>query len=519
MLSNKKNNSDIVPQNDGFVTPQDYFSGRGTVTSLTDENLEKYEEILDQQLKEEQYGLRGVAKFPTEIFPKPIQEFIKTQARALPVPEDFVGVGVLAVISATIGNTTVIDIKNSWKGEGCNLWLGIIGDPSVRKTPALKAPMSPLMKLEKHLHNEFLSLKQQFKQNNEQYKLELDTWKADYKKGKATIEDMPEEPEKPDLQRIVVIKNTMEGLFKVLSKNPNGVIRFNDEIKALFTELNKYRNGDDRQTLLELFSRNRVTVDLKSTDEPEVIEEPFVTILGGTQPETIEPIIKDGAGDGLSARFLFVYPETKISEWTDDDVSENVLEDYEKIIIDLYWSRPKEQKTLNLSLDAYELFKLVANKLRSEMNSSEFPYELLAPYGKLDGYLARFILLLHVVAYSCGETQHQTIVDQSTVEKAYKLLEYFKSHMKKIYNRTGVNIQDKNCVKLVEHTRKKGIKTDFGYELTFRDIQRSNIFGKGKTTHDAVFEAVNHLKINELGTYQMKETRNGKMQYKFILFQ
>ncbi|MFB3166560.1 DUF3987 domain-containing protein [Neobacillus sp. 179-C4.2 HS] len=503
--------NNILSQSEGFVSREVYLTGRGG--KFTPTPLNEMEDLKDQLLKEEQYGLNELMKFPTDIFPEVIQDFIKAQAKALPVPEDFVGVGMLGVVSATIGNTTLINVKNSWTDEGCNVWLCIIADPSVRKTAALKASMSPLFKLEKELHLEFQSLKQHYKQNLEQYNL----WKAKIKKDKATNEDMPEEPVAPVLRRIVVIKNTMEGLFKVLGNNPNGVIRFNDELKTLFTELNKYRNGDDRQTLLELFSRNRITIDLKLSEEPEIIDDPFVTIMGGTQPETIEPIIVDGVSDGLSARFLFSYPETAIADFTDYDVSNEIKEAYEDAIINLYWSRPKETRRLNLSSDAYEYLKSVINGLRAEMRAPDFPQQLLAPYGKLDGYLVRFTLILHVLAYQNHQTKNETMVDKETVRKAHKLVGYFKSHMRKVYNRTGGTTLNKNCLKLVELVKKKGKKTDFGYEMTFRDIERSHVFGKGKTTADAVFEVVNMLKNESIGTYEMKEIHNG-VSYKFILF-
>jgi hypothetical protein len=469
-------------------------------------------------LLQEQYGLNGVARFPTDIFPEDIMDFIKAHAKALPVPEDFVAVGVLCTLSTVIGNKVVIKIKNSWDDEGCPLWICIIGDPSVRKTAGLTAAISPLRAIEKQLYKEYESLLTQYNQNIEKYKIDLDRWKADVKKGKATMEDMPEEPTKPKLKRLIVNKTTMEALYKVLENNSEGVIKFNDELKSMLNEMNQYRAGDDRQTWLEIFNQKPITIDRASMDAPRNIEKPFVTICGGTQPKTAESIIKDGQDDGLSSRFLFSSPEIAISEWTDDDVPERIIKAYEDAIHNLYWSRPNEKLKLHFSPKAYDFFKSAINQLRAEMKEPDFPYELSAPYGKLEGYLARFTLILHVVAYSFDETKCESAIDEITVVKAYRLLEYFKSHLKKVYIRTGETVQNRNCIKLVELMRKKGKKTDFGYELTFREIQRSNIFGKGKTTADAVMEVVNVLIRDGIGTYQMKEQRNGTIQYKFILF-
>ncbi|WP_456272645.1 DUF3987 domain-containing protein [Bacillus sp. AK031] len=500
---------------EGFVPLEVYMAGKGGKSTPTP--LDEMEDIKEQTMKEEQYGLKGVMKFPTEIFPQAIQDFIIAQAKALPAPEDFLGVGVLSAISTVIGNLTVIKIKNSWDNEGCQLWACIIGDPSVRKTAALSKALNPLSILERDLRREYQSLKQQYKQDFEKCNIELDQWKVNVKKGKSTIEEMPEEPNKPSLKRLIVNKSTLEGLYKILEHNPTGIIKYNDELKSLFTEMNQYRAGNDRQTWIELYNKQPISIDLKSQEEPQVIEEPFVVVCGGTQPKTVENIVKDGMDDGLSTRFLFSYPETEITDWTDDDISEAIKKAYEEAIHKIYWSRPKEKRTLLLSSEAYEFFKTVINGLRAETKAPDFPQELIAPYGKLEGYLARFSLLLHVLEYSCLETKSEIYVAMETVYKAHMLIEYFKSHMKKVYNRTGETVLNKNCIKLIELVKKKGEKSDFGYELTFREIQRSNIFGKGLTTSDAVFEVATKLMEEGLGKITMKE-RKGQTQYKFIFF-
>lgn len=515
MQTHEQNISDSsVSQDDGFVTYEGYASGKSKV--FTPIAIDDNEELKEQLLKEEQYGLNDVAKFPTDIFPKPIREFIKAQAKALQVPEDFVAIGVLCAVSTVIGNTIVIKIKNSWTESGA-IWLCIIGDPSVRKTAGLNAGIFPLRTLETQLNKDHESKLAHYKQNYEQHKIDLDRWKADVKKGNATIEDMPEEPVKPVLKRIIVNKTTMEGLYKVLESNPEGVIKFNDELKSMFNEMNQYRAGDDRQTWLEIYNQQPITVDRASQEEPKHIKNPFVTICGSTQPKTAESIIKDGQDDGLSARFLFSHPDTEISNWTDYDVNQSINKSYEDIIHNLYWSRPKEKLTQCFSPEAYTFFKSAINGLRAEMNQPDFPNELVAPYGKLEGYLARFTLNLHALAYSCNEADSETIISEDIIVKAFMLLEYFISHMRKVYRRTGENVQNRNCVRLVELVKKKGKKTNFGYELTFREIQRSNIFGKGKTTTDAIFEVVNILKTEGVGNYTMKEVK-GQIQYKFILY-
>ncbi|MCY7977723.1 DUF3987 domain-containing protein [Bacillus inaquosorum] len=75
------------------------------------------------------------------------------------------------------------------------------------------------------------------------------------------------------------------------------------------------------------------------------IPKPFLTILGGIQPDMIEEIVKaetaGSANDGFIDRFLFCYPDPVPSNWTDEDVSEEVVDEYCSVVFKLYNSLPE----------------------------------------------------------------------------------------------------------------------------------------------------------------------------------
>jgi hypothetical protein len=81
--------------------------------------------------------------FPVEVLPQPLARFVREVADALPCPADFVGVPLLAVLGAAIGNSRVLQVKPGWH-EGPRLFTAVVADPGSKKSPALALVMQPL---------------------------------------------------------------------------------------------------------------------------------------------------------------------------------------------------------------------------------------------------------------------------------------------------------------------------------------------------------------------------------------
>jgi DNA polymerase-1 len=56
----------------------------------------------------------------------------------------------------------------------------------------------------------------------------------------------------------------------------------------------------------------------------------------------------------------------------------------------------------------------------------------VGPWSKLRGYAARLALILHFLRWACGEVEDQN-VDGESMERAARLVAYFKSHARKVY--------------------------------------------------------------------------------------
>src|ERR1700722_16992025 len=93
--------------------------------------------------------LKPVAPFDPEILlPEVLRAWIVDEAERMPCPQDFVAVAALCALGSIIGARCAIKPKqrDSWLIVP-NLWGGIVGDPSAKKSPAWGAALRPLDKL------------------------------------------------------------------------------------------------------------------------------------------------------------------------------------------------------------------------------------------------------------------------------------------------------------------------------------------------------------------------------------
>lgn len=350
--------------------------------------------------------------FPVEVLPKQIQEFIEEAAESIVCPPDLVGLPLLVMLGSAIGNSRVIKIKEGWE-EGALLYAASVALPGEKKSPAANAALRPIRKVQSQLMNHYKS-----------------------KKNKSKDESKGLEPK---LERTYVDDTTVEGLARVLNDNHRGLLVAKDELDGWVRSMDQYKaKGSDRQFWLSAWSSSSVAVDRKSQDEPIMLDKPFVSIYGNIQPA----ILHELAGkrdDGLLDRFLFAYPDSMVSRWSDTELREETS----SAIMDLYI----KLRGLSLEVDGYddplptpvyfsddakELFKGLVNSHRKEMDRVGFPQSLRGPWSKLESYLARLSLILSLVR-STSEGRPERI-ETDDVLGAKVLLDYFKVQTRKVYD-------------------------------------------------------------------------------------
>jgi hypothetical protein len=391
-----------------------HFGGKKPHNDSTDSNDSDSRELRE---------LPDPERFPVEIFPPSAARLVREGAAAIGCPDDFLAVGVLAGLSTAIGDTRKILIKRGWT-EGAAVYAMIVGDPASKKSPALYEAMRPILMRQMAL------------------KAAHDRLMEEYEAALARCDKDDEKPKKPVLGRTYVDDITVEKLADTLNENPRGVVLMKDEISGWLGSMDQYKaggKGGDRQKWLQIHTNRPISVDRKSSNEPVIIPRPFVSIFGGIQPEVLPAFGKD-RGDGLLDRFVAAYPAPMVGRWTDDEISDEAREGYKALIDALYRLEPAEHEgdefasTVAMSAEGKAVFVREYDRLHVELETPGFPRRLRPVYGKLEGYLARFALIL-AMARRAEDTGvgAMELVGREDVEGAAALLNYFKNHARRVY--------------------------------------------------------------------------------------
>lgn len=384
----------------------------------------EYAEYADLQEESE------IKPFPVEVLPESCQRLIRESAASIDCPPDFIGLPLLAALGSAIGNSRKVEVKQGWK-ESAAIYGAVVADPGTKKTPAQNVALEAIKKQESQL-------KRDHKERVRDYEKRVREHEKDKRDAKKADGVEPEEPEEPNMERAIVEDATVEALTDVLEGSPRGVMVVKDELASWTRSMDQYKSGkgSDRQFWLSAWSNSYVSVDRRGRQEPLTLESPFVSVVGSIQPSVL-PEIAEGREDGMMDRFLFAYPESRSSRWSDHEITDEAREGVRDLHQGLRKRHMQEDEygepvpaLVALSPEARELFREASNDLRQEMDSLGFPARLKGPWSKLEGYLARFSLIL-AMARSVEHGGPER-VEKQDVLRAVSLIGYFKNHARRV---------------------------------------------------------------------------------------
>jgi hypothetical protein len=184
-------------------------------------------------------ALPSAEPFPLDVLPIPARDLAEAAAESIGCPADFPAVAILAPASGVIGRSASLLIKSGYFASA-SLYVGLVGNPSSGKSPALGATLAPVWSIGQSLH--------------EKWRPERDAWKA----GKSDQRG----PE-PILERVVSTDPTTEALGPILAKNPRGLVLAPDEMTKWFLSMDQYKGGrgGDRPFYLSAWNGEPVYVD------------------------------------------------------------------------------------------------------------------------------------------------------------------------------------------------------------------------------------------------------------------
>jgi len=387
-----------------------------------------------------------VPTFPEEVFPEAAQCVVREIAVALPCPVDFVTTPLLVMAGGAIGASRALAIKEGHIQRAC-IYAAVIGPPGSDKSPAQEKVVETVHELEESLHASWEETMEQFQDDQEIYESEMREWK---KKGG----DLPKKPKRPILERLTVNDATSESLVPILKENPRGVVLVRDELIGWVQAMNQYREGGkgaDQQFWLSAWSGSTVTVDRRKTHElgPLRVRHPFISVIGGLTPDKLSALRGDKPRqkvkqDGFIDRLLMSFPsEPHVTAENWMEVESATLEKLSGLIGKLRslemvpiqegdkvkgW-RPFIVKLTSTGRQEWQRF---TQQHANERNEDDFPPQLIGPWSKLRGYTGRLALILHFLRWAAGEVKDQD-VDGESMERAARLVAYFKAHIRKVY--------------------------------------------------------------------------------------
>jgi phage/plasmid primase-like uncharacterized protein len=270
------------------------------------------------------------------LLPKALADFVLDEADRMPCSPDYIAAALVVCLGSVIGAKCGLKPKrrDDWIVVP-NLWGGIVGDPSSKKSPALGTVTRFLDRLEAREAEKqvdaltiFEAEKAAFEAHQSAVKSNMKKAasgaKPDHLKMTASIADLQglQVPQEPHALRYKSNDSSVEKLGDILSRNPQGIMVFRDELTGLLASWEREGHEGDRAFYLESWNgTGSFNIDRIGRGE-QFVKTLCLSIFGGIQPDKIESYLAGIASsldnDGRVQRFqVMVYPNAVPWVWCD----------------------------------------------------------------------------------------------------------------------------------------------------------------------------------------------------------
>ena len=269
------------------------------------------------------------------LLPEALRAWIMDEADRMPCPPDFIAAAALVALGSIIGARCAIKPKarDSWLIVP-NLWGGIVGDPSAKKSPAWGAALRPLDRLIAKAVEEHRGARRirnaRMVFDAQKDAIEGRIKEAAKKPSKGDPVEIARElrahreqaPAAPVLRRYKTNDSTVEKLGELLRENPAGLLVLRDELVGLIATWEREGREGERAFFLEGWNGNQ-SFDTDRIGRGHIsIPNVCVSIFGGIQPDKLTVYLEQAAhalaNDGMLQRFqVLVYPDPRRWEWRD----------------------------------------------------------------------------------------------------------------------------------------------------------------------------------------------------------
>lgn len=350
--------------------------------------------------------------------------------------EDFVFWSLMTSVSACIGNSRRLKINDAWS-EPAILWTVLVGDPSVKKSPAFNSFIENLQKNDSKSRDEYETELENF--NNMSKARQKNISKLE--KQLATLAD-PEESiilekaiksltsmhEEPKNYSFLVQDITFEALLRKAATSPRGLFFAKDELSSWFNGFGKYNASSDaeRAAWLEGFTGKSVNIDRINLNKKSLKVPQFaVNILGTIQPDRLSKIYQS-ASDGLLERFLTIYCDTP-SVKKPISRSNAKLPDISGVFQELLnLANSRDSMIVELDEDAFNLFSSWDMSKKEE----DVPEALKAYFKKNLSHIPRFALILSYMDWAAENLFDETAPTSISAVYMQKAIDIWENNVK-----------------------------------------------------------------------------------------
>jgi Protein of unknown function (DUF3987) len=397
--------------------------------------------------------------FDWDAVPGAWQQWIADTAADCGAPPDYVFAGLLAIMSAAIGNARRVSPWGGWV-EPPHLWFALVGNPSAGKTPALRPLRDAARELEKAEEPAYEQAMARHERDTAAAAAQREKWEAEVKAATKNGHPPPDRPTaavaptRPPLPRLVTSNVTVEALAELLAANPKGVLLDRDELAGLIGQFDKYGgSGDDRAFYLETWNGGRFVVDRKAfKGVPLRVQFASLAIVGGIQPDRLHEI-HNGTDDGLAARFLYVWPEpvppcrpTKPG-WDD---RRRFLEDALARLRDLALDIGEDGEQLPRLIPVPEPGLKILDSIRNEVAAANREDSgLMAGWrGKTPGRLLRLGLVLEYAQWAAAGDEEPDEVSEAAMRRAADYLDYLGTMFERVLGDMAIDAAARDAAQI-----------------------------------------------------------------------
>jgi phage/plasmid primase-like uncharacterized protein len=453
------------------------------------------------------------------LLPLALADFVLDEADRMPCAPDYIAAALIVFLGSVIGARCGIKPKrrDDWIVTP-NLFGGIVGDPSSKKSPALGTVTRFLDRLEaKEAENLedakkiFEAEKAAFEAHQAAVKNSMKKaagGKPDHLKMNAAIADLQglQPPEEPRVRRFKSNDSTVEKLGDLLVHNPQGMLVYRDELIGLLASWEKEGKEGDRSFYLEGWNgTGGFNIDRIGRGSLN-IKNLCISVFGGIQPELLERYLADSANsldnDGRIQRFqVMVYPNAVPWELRDrypaKGVREAVRDLFDRLAVFdpvLDGAAPNDDfvKLPHFCFDdaAQDIFVEWCTELHTVHIANEQNPMMQQHLGKFEKLFCAIALILHLAEGSIGP------VTATSALRAAAWCDYLSGHARRIYGL--VEAAKVTTARMVNRRLAEG-KLNDGF--TVRDIVRKQWSGVTTTmqaeTALAILEENGHVQSLE----------------------